>query len=90
MAFKIAEWQGGSGKWYTGTTEKGDKSKWWYIARKMNLPLTDYILLLKNTYKANIIGYCQETDCLVFSFDSYANAHNYVLYINRIARNESW
>lgn len=90
MAFKIAEWQGGSGKWYTGTLEQGDKSKWWYIARQMGLPLTDYIIMLKETYKAKIIGYCQETDCLVFSFDSYADAHKYVLYINRIARNKGW
>lgn len=91
MAFKIAEWQGGSGNWYTGYIQiSGDEGKWWYIPRKLGMPLTDYIEMLKSTYKARIKGYCKETDILVFSFDNYGDAHKYVLYINRMARNGGW
>lgn len=91
MAYKISEWQGGSGRWYAGyTTIIGDEGKWWYIPRKLGISLDEYIIILKDVYKASHFGYCAETECLVFSFDNYGDAHKFVLYINRMARNGSW
>ena len=93
MAYKISEWCGGGGDiWYTAPISEpanSIKKKWWYPARMMNMELTDYINLIKE-YGGTNFKYYAPTDVLYFCFKSYREAHSFVLYINRLARNSNW
>ena len=82
---KIAEWEAISKRYYVS-----DGGKWWIPARMLGLSLEDFILKLKNEYNASKFAYCLETDCLVFSWDNYEEAHKWVLYINREARKRNF
>lgn len=86
--YKVTEWQSPSGNWYCNDTADlcGVSGKWWIPARMLNMTFTDYILMLRREYHANIVRYNESTDCLIFYWDNYADCHRYVLYINREAR----
>ena len=89
---KYKEWQSGSGMWYCNDTSKldGGGAKWWMPARALDLSLTDFILLLKDTYKATVVSYNPTTDYLHYYWNNYADCHKFVLYINRICRNKNF
>jgi hypothetical protein len=86
--YKVNEWEDGTGKWRCNDTQdlSSVACKWWVPARILNISLTDYILLLKNNFKANIEGYYEPTDILTFSWENYASCHKYVLFINAAAK----
>lgn len=86
--YKISEWQGGSGKWYCNdvTDLAGVSGKWWVPARMLGIPLTDYILLLKDQFNATIVEYYEPTDILIFHWEKQTDCHKYVLWINAQAR----
>lgn len=86
--YKASEWQSGSGRWYVNDVENlaGISGKWWVPARMLGISLTDYILLLKDTFKADIRSYNSDTDTLVFSWKNYSDAHKYTLWINQKSR----
>jgi len=85
---KYSEWQSGSGRWYANDVENlaGISGKWWIPARMLGMSLTDYILLLKDVFNADIHAYNEVTDTLVFSWRNYNDAHRFVLWINQKAR----
>jgi hypothetical protein len=85
---KYQEWAGSSGQWYCNdvTDLTGLSAKWWAPARILNISLTDFVLLLKKEYHANIVKYNPETDVLIYSWDEQQDAHKFVLFINRMAR----
>lgn len=87
---KVSEWQGGSGKWYVADTSTF--SSWRHIPTMLGLSYEQYFSLLRDTYSISKLAYCEDTDCLVFSWNSedYAKAHKYLLYVNRIARNKQY
>ena len=89
---KMNEWQSASGKWYVADTQMF--SGWWEPARLLGLHLEDYILMLINQYHANIISFTQYEDkrnsLLQFNFDKFTDAHQFMLDINRIARNKKY
>lgn len=93
--YKSSEWQSGN-KWYVADTSDlaNDSAAWWHPARMLNITPEEYILMLKNEYHANIDKWCPESNngksLLIFSWDNYSDAHKYLLYINRIARNKNW
>ena len=93
--FKVSEWIIGN-KWYVADVSDlaNDSSAWWIPARLLKLSLEDYILMLKNTYNANIDKFYPDANngksLLIFSWNNYNDAHKYLLYINRIARNQKW
>lgn len=77
-------------KWYvTGAIRAG--WKWRYIPNMLKLDCESYIKVLRS-YKATDIIYKADTDCLLYSFDTKENAHKWVLYVNRKAReiNYQW
>jgi len=96
--FKAVEWKDGINRWHVADTSDlaNDSAAWWIPARILNLPLTDFILLLKNEYKADIDGWFPESNngksllLISWSNENYSYAHKYLLYINRIARNKNW
>lgn len=86
--YKSTEWQSSSGRWYANCVDDlaNVSGKWWVPARILNLSLTDYIFLLKDTFKATVVKYNKDTDVLIFYWDNYNDAHKYVLYINKEAK----
>lgn len=97
MAYKFQEWNDG-GVWRTASIpceeNRGARGKWWYPARKLNMSLIEYVDLIKK-YGGEKFQYfpLQEDgsgDVLIFSFKDQTSAHKFVLYINRMARNNNW
>lgn len=94
--YKASEWTDASRKWHVADTSDlaNDSAAWWIPARILGLSLVDFVLLLKNEYNANIIGWYPDSNngksLLLFNWDNYNDAHRYLLYINRIARNKNW
>lgn len=94
--YKASEWQTPSGNWFVADTSDlaNDSAAWWIPARFLNMTLEDYILLLKNEYKATIDKFYPNANngksLLTFHWDSYNNAHKYLLWVNRMARNGNW
>ena len=92
--YKATEWVVGK-KWYVAdTSDLGkDSAAWWIPARILNLSLEDYILMLVNEYHAEVAWFPESNNgksLLIFSFANYNDAHKYLLYINRVARNKNW
>lgn len=81
---KFSEWQGGAGEWRAADTT--NFTPWWYAARMLGLPLTDYILLLKDKYHAEKFYYFKEKNLLIWSWEKYSDCHAFVLFINREAK----
>ena len=90
--YKVEDWRAGSGKWYCNDVSDlaGIAGKWWVPARMLGISLTDYILLLKDKFNATIVTYVEDTDVLIFHWDTYTDCHRYVLYINKEARNRKF
>ena len=86
--YKTTIWQGSSGRWYCNdvTDLAGPSAKWWVPARMLGMKLTDYILLLKDSFNANIHEYNADTDVLIFSWDNQSDANKYKLWINSKAK----
>lgn len=86
--YKVDEWQSPTGEWYCNDVQDlaGISGKWWVPARILNLSLTNFVLLLKDKFNANIKTYYEPTDVLIFSWEKYAECHKYVLWINSMAR----
>lgn len=87
---KITEWQSASGRWYTADTT--GFSSWWTIARMLDMELGKYAKFLVDEYNAildDFIIYPYEdkrNSLLIFHFDSYQDAHRFVLFVNKEAR----
>lgn len=94
--YKASEWTDASRKWHVADTSDlaNDSAAWWIPARILGLSLVDFVLLLKNEYNANITGWYPDSNngksLLLFNWNNYNDAHRYLLYINRIARNKNW
>lgn len=86
--YKVTEWEDPLGKWWSNNVQElaTISAKWWVPARMLNMSLTDYILMLKNEYNANIISYHPDSDVLIFNWTNYADCHKYTLFINAKAR----
>ena len=93
--YKASEWKSGT-RWHVADTNDlaHDSAAWWIPARILNLSLEDFVLMLVNEYNATIDNWYPEANngksLLIFSWKNYADAHKYLLYINRIARNKNW
>lgn len=83
-----SEWESPTGRWLCNDVKDlaGISGKWWVPARMLGMSLTDYILLLKEEFKADIDSYNESNDVLLFSWKKYADCHRYVLFINNAAK----
>lgn len=90
--FKMTEWQGSSGRWYCNdiTDLAGPSAKWWAPARVLNISLTDYIMLLRDTYNATVVKYNPEKDVLSVYWDKQTDVHRFVLYVNKEAKRKNF
>lgn len=93
--YKASEWIVGN-NWYVADTSDlaNDSAAWWIPARFLDITLEDYILKLHNEYNAIIDKFYPESNngksLLIFHWDNYNDAHKYLLWINRMARNGNW
>lgn len=90
--YHVEQWESPSGRFLCNDVKDlgGISGKWWVPARMLGLSLTDYILLLKDNFNADIESYYEPTDVLLFSWKKKEDCHKYVLYINSIARKKNF
>ena len=84
---KYTEWESISG-WHSGdvTNLAQNSNAWWLPARMLGISLTDYILLLKDTFHAKNFYYNMDKNLLLWQWESYKDCHNFTLYINKESR----
>lgn len=93
--YKASEWNIGK-NWYVADVSDlaNDSAAWWIPARFLNLSLEDYIIKLKDEYNAIIDKFSPESNngksLLIFHWNNYNDAHKYLLWVNRMARNHNW
>lgn len=82
---KFTEWEM-NGKWYTNDVNDlaHGSAYWWHPARMLNIPLTDYVLLLKNQFHAINFKFLNQK-VLTWEWQSYADCHRFTLFINKEA-----
>lgn len=92
IKYKASEWQSPEGSWFVGdTSDLANGSNNWLIpVRILGITPEEYIKMLVEDYKANVKFFSStetgKNSLLIFSFNEYAAAHKYVLYINKMAR----
>lgn len=86
--YEVSEWQSHTGRWHCNDVKDlaGISGKWWVPARMLGISLVDFILLLKDEFKADIESYYEPNDVLLFSWKNQSDCHRYVLWINSMAR----
>ena len=86
--YKTTVWQGASGNWYCNDIADlaGPSAKWWVPARVLGMKLTDFILLLKDSFNAIISKYNPDEDILIFYWNNQSDANKYKLWINSKAK----
>ena len=92
---KVSEWKDPTGKWWVADTSDlaNDSAAWYHIARLLCDSIEDFIVLLKD--KNAIINKWDPNgnngkSLLTFYWTNYNDAHQFLLYVNRIARNKGW
>lgn len=88
---KLSEWESATG-WHCGDVSDLAKGSgyWWHIPRMLDIPYTDYLLLLKDKYHARNFYYDADANVLSWTWESYADCHAFVLYVNKEARNKKF
>lgn len=89
---KFSEWQDANGKWHTGDcTDLGHNSNVWYnVPRMLGMDLCDFILLLKNEYKASDFSFYEKSGFLTWRWNNYNDCHRYTLFVNREAKKRNF
>ena len=93
-AYVLKEWQDPCGIWRVAHTDTTKYNHWWMIPYALGISHTDFILMLKNKYHASHFDFFTYKDknnsLLIFGFDNYADAHKYLLDMNRAFRKLNW
>ena len=90
--YVASEWQGASGRWYVNdiTNSTSVACKWWTPVRLLNMTPVEYVLMLKNNFKASNFKYTKGKNVLIFSFETQADARKYKNFINKKAREKQF
>lgn len=90
--YKMVEWQAASGVWYVNVPGKVGTAAnaWWVPPRILDIPVNDYVLLLREEYGAENIKYFEDSNTLIFSFPTQLLARKYKNWINTKARNKNF
>lgn len=90
--YKTVEWQSGSGRWYVNDVQElcTVASRWWTPVRMLKMTPNDYVLMLRDKFKAGDFVYTAEKNVLIFSFDTQADARKYKNWINAQARKANY
>lgn len=87
---KYTEWQNNLG-WLTGDVSDLGKGSnyWWYPARMLEIPIEDFLLLLKK-YNVSKVYYNKDANVLIYSWDNYSDCHKFTLFINAEAKKRNF
>lgn len=90
--YRMSEWEGCSGHWFVNDLEElsSVSSKWWTPVRMLGMTPNEYVLMLKNKFHANYISYTKESNVLIFSFKTQAEARVFKNYMNKEARKRNY
>ena len=94
--FKASEWSCVNGQWHVGYTSylAHDSNAWWLPARFLGISLETWIEKLINEFHATVTDFFPHSNngksLLLYHFKDYKDAHNYMLWLNRQARNHNW
>lgn len=90
--YVTSEWQGANGRWYVNdvTDFTSVACKWWAPVRLLDMTPIEYVLMLKNNFKASKFRYTKEKNVLIFSFATQADARKYKNFINKKAREKQF
>ena len=89
---KLSEYQLANGNWMCSDVEDlGHGSGYWWIpAQMLGMKLTDYILMLKETFNATDFVYYKESGYLSYSWKSQADMRKFKNWINSKARQANY
>lgn len=93
MLYKSTEWISSSGKVHIQCEDLvGTGTNWITPSRILEMQVTDFILMLKNEYNANIVPYKKDgkISFIGYSWDSLTEARKYKNMINRVAREKKF
>lgn len=94
--YEITEWSCAPGRWDAGDiSDLGhDSNAWWIPARFLGISLEEWVEKLINEFHAVVTKFLPNANdgksLLLFHFKTYNDAHTYVLWINKQARNHNW
>lgn len=84
---KFTEWESPSGWHCNDVSDLAHGSGyWWNVPRMLEISLTDYIILLKDTFHAFGFTYNKEANVLLWNWHNYSDCHAFVLFVNKEAR----
>lgn len=90
QVLKVDEWQGATA-WYVADVHTW--TNWRALADIFDTDFDGFKQLLTDKYKATIYRFIERKDkdsSLLFGFQSYRNAHQFKLDVNRIARKKNY
>ena len=90
---KYTEWQSPCGDWHCNDVSdlSGQAGLWWVPARLLDKTPAEFVEWLIKTYEPDDIKFTKNNILLYsWSKEHYSKMHNYVLYINRIARQKNF
>ena len=94
--FKASEWSCVNGQWNVGDVSDlaHDSNAWWLPARFLGISLEEWVTKLINEFHATVTNFFPNSNngksLLLFHFKNYKDAHSYMLWLNRQARNKNW
>ena len=92
--YKYSEWQSPSGLWHVAHIDNMQLNRWWMAPQALGISYESYIQMLIEQYHASHIKFYTYQDArnsfLSFSFEKYADAHRYLLDMNRVFRKLHW
>lgn len=89
--YRASEWEI-CGRWHVNDVEElaTDASKWWTPMRMLGMTPTEYVFMLRDTFHANHFSYTADSDVLIFSFDTQAEARKFKNWLNAQARKRNY
>lgn len=89
-SFKCTVWKSPANIFHCGFVHpenlKRGENQWWVLARILGMSLTDYILLLKNTFNATGFSYTKEKNFLWYYWEKESDAERYKNWINSMIK----
>ena len=94
--YKLYEWQSPTGLWYVAHTDNMKLNRWWLIPQALGISYENYIQMLIEQYHVSHMRFYtypegdKRNSLLTFSFEKYADAHKFLLDMNRVFKKLNW
>ena len=94
--YKLNEWQSPTGLWHVAHTDNMKLNRWWLIPQALGMSYEDYIQMLIEQYHVSHMHFYtysegdKRNSFLSFAFEKYADAHKFLLDMNRTFKKLNW